>query len=229
MSDEDRLRARLREQVAAIPVVADLDDVAARIGRGSHRRERMLVVVAVVGLLVGTIGGFAAGRAGRGNSRSVTVAGPANSSGTTTTDTGVPRPTVTDSGPVRTLPAPGPEQPSDVSAARQAVSQAFADAFDGGVSDPVRVQAIEGGSELVAVFDQLRRGSFGTQVAAAKTVIEGIVFLSPSSAAVEFHSDLGPDGRSGPYFGDGVLTPTGWLVSHTSYCEIITSAGVRCP
>jgi hypothetical protein len=51
----------------------------------------------------------------------------------------------------------------------------------------------------------------------------------PTRAAVEFHSDLGPDGRSGPYFGDAVLTESGWQLSHASYCEIIIPAGVHCP
>ena len=61
MTDEDRLRKRLRDQVAAAAVVADLDDVAARIGARAHRRDRPLAAVALATLVVGTLGGFAVG------------------------------------------------------------------------------------------------------------------------------------------------------------------------
>ncbi|MDQ1434976.1 MAG: hypothetical protein QOF59_1792, partial [Actinomycetota bacterium] len=57
MSDEDRLRARLRDHVDAVPVVADLDDVAARIRRRHHGRSRALAMVSVVALIVGTVSG----------------------------------------------------------------------------------------------------------------------------------------------------------------------------
>ena len=128
-----------------------------------------------------------------------------------------------------TLPAPGSEQPSDPVGARQAITQVFADAFEGSKPDPTKAKAIEGGDALTSVFDTLRTGSFARQVTEAKTVIDGVVFRSASNAAVEFHSDLGPDGTSGPYFADASLTSAGWQVTHASYCEIITAAGAHCP
>ena len=72
-------------------------------------------------------------------------------------------------------------------------------------------------------------GSIAQEVTEAKTVVDGIVFRSASNAAVKFHSDLGPDGTSGPYFADAALTAGGWQVTRASYCQIIIAAGAHCP
>jgi hypothetical protein len=109
------------------------------------------------------------------------------------------------------------------------VARAYAAAYDGDASNSARVGAIEDGAGLVGVFDELRHGPVGAEVRAAKTVIDGIVFVSPTRAAVEFHSDLGGGGTSGPYFGDAVLNRSGWQISHASYCQIIIPAGAHCP
>jgi hypothetical protein len=140
-----------------------------------------------------------------------------------------PTPTTIAPPDARTLPAPGAEQPADTAAARQGVSQSVAAAFEGAKPDQAMANAIEGGSALVSVFDELRTGSFARQVTEAKTVIDGIVFRSAANAAVEFHSDLGPDGTSGPYFADAALTGSGWQVTHDSYCRIIKAAAAHCP
>jgi len=378
MSDEDRLKERLRAQVASASVVADLDDVAARIGAGAHRRGRPLALAAVATLIVGTLGGFAVGRVTRATTRSVTVTGTGTGAAaeqpTTTAAVAVdqggssqavwslafvrttadgvtirafldPNASPADlhlelstpgavsetsqpngsapvgairglgggvfgisegapaqwafvsvgpgvslvraafgndgdemqpvhgiavlahvgTGPItvsaldaqgktletktvgnlcvdacstpttippltsRTLPAPGAEQPPDVAAARQAVSQAVSDAFEGSKADPTMANAIEGGDALTSVFDALRTGSFARQVTEAKTVVDGIVFLSASSAAMQFHSNLGADGNSGPYFANAALTAGGWQVTRASYCQIIVAAAAHCP
>ena len=75
MSDEDRLRARLRDRVDAVPFGADLDDVAARIHDRRHGHARALAMVSVVALVAGTVGGFAIGRAGRGTTRGIVTTG----------------------------------------------------------------------------------------------------------------------------------------------------------
>jgi hypothetical protein len=130
---------------------------------------------------------------------------------------------------LQTLPQPGP-QPADLPAARLAVTEAFAGAFDGAASNDQRARSIERGSDLISVFDELRNGPVGASVNKAKTVVEGIVFVSPTRAAVKFHSQLGPDGgTSGPYLGDAILTAVGWQVSRDSYCTLAALAGANCP
>jgi hypothetical protein len=242
MSEEDRLRESLRRQVADVPAMADLDDVAARIARGAHGRKRRVVALVIAGLTVGGLGGFAVGRAVTDNAHTLTVGGapePTGVEGTTqTTDTTpslrcstddlLQKSAVVCTGTRPTLPAPGPDQPADVTAARADVARAYAAAYDGDASNSARVGAIEDGASLVGVFDELRNGPVGAQVRAAKTVIDGIVFESPTRAAVEFHSDLG-EGTSGPYFGDAVLNGRGWQISHASYCKLASLAGVSCP
>jgi hypothetical protein len=128
-----------------------------------------------------------------------------------------------------TLPAPGP-QPADVAGARAAVTAAFAGAFDGSTSNDEKARAIEGGGSLIAVFDELRNGPVGASVKKATTVVEEIVFVSPTHAAVRFHSQLGPDGGiSGPYLGDAILTASGWQMTRDSFCSLALLAGAKCP
>ena len=104
------------------------------------------------------------------------------------------------------------------------------DALGGAAPDQARVDAIENGASLVPAMDQLRTGPYASQVLEAKTVVTGIVFLSPTVAAVQFHSELGATGGiSGPYVGDAVLTQAGWQISHAFYCRLIAQAGVNCP
>jgi hypothetical protein len=244
MSDEDRLRESLHRQIADVPALDDLDDVAARIARGTLGRKRRVAALVVAGLTVGGLGGFVVGRAVTDNPATVTVGGAPESTGaqgTTPTTNATPisrcatdeplqeQPTVACNGPAPTLPAPGPDQPADATAARAEVARAYAAAYDGDASNSARVGAIEDGAGLVGVFDELRHGPVGAEVRAAKTVIDGIVFVSPTRAAVEFHSDLGGGGTSGPYFGDAVLNRSGWQISHASYCQIIIPAGAHCP
>ena len=128
-----------------------------------------------------------------------------------------------------TLPAPGAQQPADVAAATLQVDTAFAGAFDGSASNATRSAAIEGGTELVSVFDALRHGAFATSVLSAKTVIDGVVFVSATSATVEFHSNLASGSTSGPYFANATLTAAGWQVSRASYCRIVEAADAHCP
>jgi hypothetical protein len=396
MSDEDRLRIRLRERVAAVPVVADLDDVASRIHRRQHSRSRSLVLIGVLALVVGTVGGFAAGRTGRDSAPEIVAAGASsatdavgpvapgvaqgpgisetvrarlfvratsdgvairvyqvdgaifkNATGASTpgftsieaemstdaavaiaatgwtspptlalgaldpgsfgvneqapvqyvvvqTASGVARVrasfagggtdemqpehgvavlarvgtnlpisvsaldgdghvTFTESVPTTrcvsaciagtdpggsnvpepgagpTLPASGPQQPVDVAAAKKDVGSAVAGAFDGAASDTTRVRSVAGGAALVSVFDQLRHGQFADSVGSAQTVLEGVVFLSPTTATAKFHSHLGSGTDSGPYLTDAVLTSAGWQVTRASYCQLASVAGANCP
>jgi hypothetical protein len=208
-------------------------------------RERRLVALVAVALVAGVAGGFALARNDGNGGSSIAVGsdGPATTTpptiGTTLATTpsrqcvevetintlGCSPPTV----PPQTLPAPGAEQPADTSAARSAVAAAYADAYDGDAPDPRRIAAIEGGAGLVTVFEQLRTGSFAEQVRSARTVVDEIVFVSSTRAAVRFHSVLGDGSISGPYVGDAVLNGNDWQISHESYCQTVIPAGVHCP
>jgi hypothetical protein len=260
MSDEDRLRDRLRAQAHDVPIVSDLDDVAVRLGRRTHNRKRPLAAAAVAVVVVAAAIGVVAERAGHDTGR-VRVAGSGGPDLASTTEGhalvlvpgtiapgGVTGPTGAPSiggeatvpattlvpGAVPpqvaplTLPAPGPQQPADPEAARQAITHSF-EALGGAPPNSARVEAIEDGASLVPAMDQLRSGPYAKMVLEAKTVMMGIVFLSPTQATVEFRSDLGADGISGPYMGDAILTPAGWQISHAFYCKLIAQAGVNCP
>jgi hypothetical protein len=132
-------------------------------------------------------------------------------------------------GPPQTLPAPGPEQPADPVAAREAVEQIWIAASEGATPDEARAAAIEGGAGLVPVFEQLRTGPYGEQVRTARAVIDGVVFLSPTRAAVKFHADLADGSVSGPYFVDAALNGANWQATRASWCRIVSLAGAHCP
>jgi hypothetical protein len=253
VTDEDRLRERLHERAARVPDLSDIDDVAVRLGRRRPVRERRLLAVVVVALVVGVGIGVAIGHRDDGG-HSIAVAGdgsaePTQTAGTPTDPTrSMPagylkdcvvqrhadEPTTTLSCswgnvPTPTLPAPGAEQPADAVAARQAVERAWVAAYDGATSNEERAAAIEGGAGIVGVFDELRNGSYREQVRSARTVVDGIVFVSPTRARVKFHADLADGSISGPYFGDAVLNADRWQSTRASYCGIVTLAGVHCP
>jgi hypothetical protein len=250
MSDEDRLRARMHDRAARVPDLSDLDDVAARLGRRRPVRERRLLALVAVALLAGVGIGVAIGQRGDGGGRSVAVGSEGPTEPTQTTTPPTTRETFTKttlcvdplhdetrsytgcivpSGPLQTLPAPGAEQPADPEAARHAVEQAWIAAYDGPGTNETRAAAIEGGTGLVDVFDELHNGQWGDQVRSARTVVEGVVFVSPTRAAVKFHADLADGSISGPYFGDAVLNGNSWQSTRASYCRIVSLAGVHCP
>ena len=265
MSDEDRLRRRLHEQVTKVPIVSDLDDVAARLGRRGRKLTRPVAAAAVAVLVVAALIAVVAERAGHDTPR-VRVAGDGGASVAVPTTlppwiatgapggtgsagpaqgptgptgmgaTGPTGPTATTLPPNAvpppvaqpTLPEPGAEQPADPAAARVAITAAF-DTLGCESTNQARAAAIEDGPALVPAMEELRSGPYAQQVLSAKTVMLGIVFLSPTRATVEFRSDLGTGGTSGPYVGDAILTPAGWQVSREFYCLLIKQAGVHCP
>jgi len=251
VSDEDRLRDRLHDRAARVPDLSDIDDVAARLGRRRPVRERRLLALVALALVAGIGIGVAIGRDDGGRTLAVgSVGGTAETTAAPTTPTTPTIPATTlpgvarcdvvlqsgdtgncvvPSGPLPTLPEPGPEQPADPSAARQQVKQAVVDATDGASSNSTRAAAIEGGDGLIAVFDELHSGPYGEQVRSARAVVDGIVFTSPTAAAVKFHADLADGSTSGPYYSDVVRDGVAWRFSRASYCEIVKLAGVHCP
>ncbi len=259
MSDEDGLRRRLHEQVTNVPIVSDLDDVAARLGRRGRNHARPLAAAAVGVLVVAALVAVVAERAGH-DTPHVRVAGGGAAPvvpavivpGTTTPSgglTGPHGPTGAPSispggvlGPATTLlpgavppPVAQPTLPAPGPeqpadpAVARAAITAAFETLGGTPTNEVRAAAIEDGPALVPAMEQLRSGPYAQQVLSAQTVMMGIVFLSPTRATVAFRSDLGTGGTSGPYVGDALLTDHGWQITRAFYCRLIALAGVNCP
>jgi hypothetical protein len=223
VSDEDRLRERLLDRAAGVPDLADLDDVAARLGRRRLVRERRLALVAALALAVGVASGVAlvrddhdGGTVAVGNN-DATTATPASTSTTTAYQ------------PWESLPAPGPEQPADPDAARRDIERAFDAAFSGDASPQQWSEAIEHGDTLTGVFDGLRNSPVGEVVRSARTVVDGVVFLSSARAVVEFRGVIDGVDTLIENYGEAVLTERGWQVSRASYCDFVRAAQVYCP
>jgi hypothetical protein len=128
----------------------------------------------------------------------------------------------TDCMPPQQLPPPGPEQPADPAAARQAVTNAFNVAHDNKQPDDVRMAAIDQPAGFPEIWKQLREGPYKEQIRVAVITIDDLVY-------VQYHWDVpgygtGLSGR----FGEVVYDNGAWKMTRASMCADISLAGVKC-
>ena len=113
------------------------------------------------------------------------------------------------------LPPPGPEQPADVPAARQAVTDAFSLAH--GTNDETQEQimsAIDDPTNFPEYWNELATGTFKDQVNAAVVGLDDVVFQSATRAAIKYHWDVPGYGTSFyNRFGEVVLVDGTWKVT----------------
>lgn len=123
---------------------------------------------------------------------------------------------------------PKPALMADREAAEQAVERAFETAFSSEIPDAERCAAIEGGSNLVSTLQEVRN-----RYGPARDVdvsVEYVRFVSEDEAEVHFMlllSRFGPSGLART--GHALRTGENWVVSRTTWCELVAQAGVECP
>ena len=128
------------------------------------------------------------------------------------------------------LPAPGPEQPADVAAARQAVTDAFLLAHGAhDESQDQQMAAIDDPTDFPTYWNDLTTGPFKEQVNAAVVGLDDMVFESATRAAVKYHWDV-PNYGTSFYnrFGEVVLVDGTWKVTRESMCQDFALASVQC-
>jgi hypothetical protein len=128
------------------------------------------------------------------------------------------------------LPPPGAEQPADVPAARQAVTDSFLLAH--GAHDEAQEQmmsAIDDPTDFPEYWNELATGTFKEQVDAAVIGVDDIVFMSATRAAVKYHWDVPGYGSSfHNRFGEVVLVDGVWKVTRATMCQDFALAGTMC-
>lgn len=160
----------------------------------------------------------------------------------TVTFVGGPEPVVVDSGGVTTwedpefrasceppppaLPEPG-EQPADPAAAEAEIVEAMRllyDSTDDIDADDGLLDDVTGVADARA---QVAEGSFGTEAASARAVVEELVFTEPGEAWFRYRVDTDGIGLSHRY-GVAVLIDGGWRITRSTVCQDLSMAGGDC-
>jgi hypothetical protein len=128
------------------------------------------------------------------------------------------------------LPPPGAEQPADPAAARAEIEQLYGVRFSDRTDDE-RLAGIDDPTGMREVFEELVNGPFREQALASRTVLDDLVFLSATRAAVKYHVEI-PDYPSGGFngrLGEVVLVDGQWKLTRETVCRDVQLAAVTCP
>lgn len=123
---------------------------------------------------------------------------------------------------------PKPAMMADREAAEHAVERAFETAFSSEMPDAERCAAIEDGANLASTLQEVR-----DRYGPARDVdvsVEYVRFVSEDEAEVHFTlllSRFGPSALART--GHAVRIGENWVVSRTTWCELIAQAGAECP
>ena len=126
------------------------------------------------------------------------------------------------------LPAPGTEQPADVGAATQAVTDAFNVSHSNAQPDDARTAVIDDPTGLPEIWAQNLKGPYKDQIASSIVTLDGVVFATPTKAYFQYHWETPGYESFGARFGEAVLVDGTWKVTRASMCQDITLMGVSC-
>jgi len=132
--------------------------------------------------------------------------------------------------PTPQLPPPGEEQPADPDAARAEIEQLFGVKY----ADRTREEHlanIDDPTGMDQVFDELENGQFREQVLGSRTVLDDVVFLTATKAAVLYHTEIPnyANGGTGPKLGEVNFVDGRWKLSRGDVCRDVQLAAVSCP
>jgi len=131
----------------------------------------------------------------------------------------------------QTLPAPGKEQPADVTAAHQAVVDAFNGAYAKGVDDSAFDSYFVDSHGFDTVRQQLRNGPYKEQVKTATMKLNDVVFLDATTAAIQYEIDI-PNYATPSFpnrFNEAHLVNGTWKLDRQGWCNDVSLAGLNCP
>ena len=120
------------------------------------------------------------------------------------------------------LPDPG-EQPADAAAAEEQVRLAYTGIFDSSSTREERSRFSERPNVWIAANQQLVEGEYAGYVEGGSAVVDEVVFISPTHAAVRFQ--LSRPRGSVPQsvdIGDAVLVDGRWLVGIDTTCALVS-------
>jgi hypothetical protein len=126
------------------------------------------------------------------------------------------------------LPDPG-EPPADAATAEEQVRLAYTGIFDASSTREARSRFSERPAVWSAANQQLQEGEYGGFVEDLSAVVDEVVFIDPTHAAVRFRLT----GTQVPIpqavdIGEAVLVDGRWLVAIETTCTLVASANVSC-
>ncbi|WP_231861401.1 hypothetical protein [Frankia alni] len=125
------------------------------------------------------------------------------------------------------LPEAGPA-PADVAAAAAAIRAAFTTAFTGDQDAEAALAAVDDGASLQSTLETVRdRHPQATW--SARVLIGEPVFTDPAHASLAFEVVLSHAPAYGTLLGEAVLVDGRWKVARSTYCTVMSWAGVSCP
>jgi hypothetical protein len=132
--------------------------------------------------------------------------------------------------PAPELPPPGDEQPADPAAARAEIETLFGVTYSDRTREE-RLGNLDDPTGMDQVFDELENGSYRTQVLGSRTMLDDLVFLSATRAAVLYHTEIPnyPNGGLNGQLGEVVFVDGRWKLTRAGVCRDIGLAGVSCP
>ena len=123
--------------------------------------------------------------------------------------------------------APPGEQPADPEAARAAVRAIYAQAWNHTSTRGQKLAAIHDTRGVEAAMERAA-ASYGGAVGTTVVEVGDIVFISPEQAQLHFRLNYEGAPSLGNRLGTAVLVDGRWLVTRSSYCEILSVAGAAC-
>ncbi len=177
----------------------------------------MLVAAVVAVLVIGGLAGFLVAQAADDPGASTNVA-------------------LDDGAPGFASPAAGFE-PANVDAAMADITQAFHSAFDGGVPDREKVDAIQEGASILSLAQQatqtaMRFGYTAEQLAGTSVSVLGMRFIDSTHAIVQFSITIPGHGEVlKDRVGYAVLVDGRWKVALRTECDLLSLNGLgrQCP
>ncbi|MCM3920688.1 hypothetical protein ND748_03220 [Frankia sp. AiPs1] len=129
--------------------------------------------------------------------------------------------------PAAGLPEPG-APPAEVAAAAAEVKAAFTTAFTGGQDVETVLAAVDDGAALRSTLATVRE-LHPRPTASARVLVGEPVFSDPTHASLPFEVVLSSAPSYGTQLGEAVLVDGRWKVARSSYCAVMSWAGVFCP
>ena len=210
------LTRSLERRVQRVSPRPDMEELLSKLEQRASRQRRFLVGGLAAALVLAGVVAFVAVQSD------------------TPTESGV---VVVNQGVPGAQPAGPAIEPANVDAAVAAITQAFHDAFDGGIPDDVRRAAVQGGPMLEALRRESLasaqdRGFTPEELAGISIEVLGTTFVDRTHAVVHFTLSLA-DHR--PLLVDqiayGVFDSGRWQVSLRTACDLLSLSGLgrECP
>ncbi len=129
--------------------------------------------------------------------------------------------------PPPSLPSPGSEQPDDVQAAKDGVTQVYETVYTHGFESPGDGTYVEDGTYLATLGAQVKQ-NYPEATDTITVEVGDIVFLSKTEAALYFELKYSGGALFGKQIGYAKLIDGSWKIARDTMCMVYSWGGVQC-